>query len=50
MYVSNPRNADFDDLRFYGGQRFIAGRIMYGINDDTVEILNTGLIVDIYTN
>ena len=50
MYVSNPRNADFDELLFYGDQRLISGRRIYCINDDIIERLNNGSIVDIHMN
>ena len=50
MYVSNPWNADFNDLSFYGDQRLITGLQIYCVNYDIVEWLNIGSIVDIYTN
>ena len=50
MYVSNLRNAKFDDLPFDGYQRLISGGQMYCVNDDIVERLKNGLIIDIYTN
>ena len=50
MYVSNPQNSDFNDLTFDGDQRLITGRQIYFVNDDIVERLNNGFIVDIYTN
>ena len=49
MCVSNPQIFDFDDLPFYGDQRLINGQQIYLINDDIVERLNNGLIVDVYT-
>ena len=36
MCVSNPQNANFDYLPFYGDQGLIAGRRIYCVNDDTV--------------
>ena len=50
MYVRNPWNANFDDLNFDGDQRLINRRQIYRINDDIVEILNNGPIVDVYMN
>ena len=50
MYGSNPRNDDLDDLHFDGGQRLITRRTIYRVNDDTIERLNNGLIVDVYKN
>ena len=48
MYVSNTRNANFDDLLFYGDQRLISGRQIYRVNDDIVEKLKNYSIIDIY--
>ena len=50
MYVSNPQNAYFHYLPLYFNQRLITGQQIYLVNDDIVESLNNGLIVDIYTN
>ena len=50
MCVSNPPNANFGDLPFDGDQRFITRRQIYCINEYIVEILNNGLIVDVYMN
>ena len=50
MYESNPQNADFDDLPLDGDQRLITRQNIYRIHDDIIEILNNGLIVDIYMN
>ena len=50
MYVINPRNADFDDLTFDSDENLITRRRIYSINDDIVERLNNGLIVNVYTN
>ena len=50
MYVSNPQNSDFGDLTFYVYQRLIVGRQIYSVNDDIVERLENGLIVDVYMN
>ena len=50
MYVSNPRKADFYDLHFDCDQRFIYGYQMYSVNDDIVERLNNGSIIDVYKN
>ena len=50
MYVNNPLNVDFDHLPFYGDKSSITGRIIYCVNDDIVEMLNNGSIIDVYTN
>ena len=50
MYVSNTLNGDFDELLFDGDERLITRRRIYFINDDIVERLNNGSIVDVYTN
>ena len=50
MYVSNHRNANYNDLTFDVYQVLITRRQIYRINDDIVEILNKGSIVDVYTN
>ena len=50
IYVSNPQNDDFDDFPFDGDKMLINRRKIYRINDDIVEMLNNGLIVDVYTN
>ena len=50
MYVSNPQNENFDDLPFDGDQMLITRWRMYGVNDDIVERLKNGSIVDVYTN
>ena len=48
MYVSDPWNANFDDLTFDCDQRLIARWKKYAVNDYIVEILNNGSIVDVY--
>ena len=50
MYVSNPRDANFDDLIFDGNERLITRWKIYYINDDIVDRLKNGSIVDVYTN
>ena len=50
MYKSNPQNADFDDLPFDGDERLITILQINFINDDTIERLNNGLLVEVYTN
>ena len=50
MCVSNPWNANFDELPFYGNKMFITRRHIYCINDDILEMLNNDYIVDVYTN
>ena len=50
MHISNHQNSDFNDLHFDGDQRLITRVRMYSINDDIVESLNNGSIVDIYRN
>ena len=50
MYVSNHQNEDCDDLPFDGDQKLINRQLIYCINDDIVERLNNGLIVEVYTN
>ena len=50
MYVSNPQNSDFGYLPFDGDQRLITGQRIYLVNDDIVERLENGLIVDVYMN
>ena len=40
MCVGNPRNADFDDLPFYGDQGIITRWRRYCTNCDVVESLN----------
>ena len=50
MYKSNPQNSDFDDLPFDGDERLITRWQINRINDDVIERLNNGLIVDVYTN
>ena len=48
MYVSNPRNVYFDELPLDDNQSLITGRRIYCIKDDIVDMLNNGLIIDIY--
>ena len=50
MYVSNPQNADFGDLRFDFGQRLITRQWIYCINGDIIERLSNAFVVDVYTN
>ena len=50
MYVSKPQNSDFDDLPLNGDQNLINIHIIYHINDDIIEGLNNGFIVDVNTN
>ena len=50
MYVSKPQNSDVDDLPFNGDQNLITIQRIYYINDDIIERLNNGLIVDVNTN
>ena len=50
MYESNPQNANLNGFPFYGDEILITRQRIYRINDDIVEMLNTGSIVDIYTN
>ena len=50
MYVSNPRNFFFDYFPFYGDQRLISGQLIYCANDDIIERLNNGLVIDTYRN
>ena len=50
MYVSNHQNEDFDDLPFDCDQRLITVWRIYHLNDDIVEMLNNGLIVEVYMN
>ena len=50
MYVSNPRNDNFDDLTFYCEKSLITGRQIYSVNDDNLESLNNGSIFGVYTN
>ena len=45
IYKSNPWNADFYDLPFGGGERFIVRRLIYRINDDIIFRFNNGSIV-----
>ena len=49
MYASNPWNAGFGYFNFGGDERFIT-KYIYCINDDIIEMLNNGLIVDVYAN
>ena len=48
--VSNPLNADVDDLPFYCYQRLITILKIYWINDNIVKSLNNSLIVGVYMN
>ena len=50
MYVSNPLNSDSDGLNLYGDKMLIDIRWIYFVNDDIIEKLKNGLIVDIYMN
>ena len=50
MYVTNDRNANFDDLTFDGDESFITRQQIYRVHDDTAEMLNNGSIVDVYEN
>ena len=50
MYVSNPQNVDFDDLPFYDDQMLITRRQIYSVNDDIIERLINGSIVEGYRN
>ena len=45
MYVSNPWNANFDDLPFNGDERLVTKQQIYRINDDIIKRLNNGSIV-----
>ena len=45
IYESNPRNANFDYLPFYGDKILISRRRIYHINDDIVFRLKNGSIV-----
>ena len=42
IYESNPWNADFDDLPFYGDKGLITRWLIYPINDNIVFGLNNG--------
>ena len=46
----NPQNSNFDDLPIDCDQRLITRRQIYCINYNFVEMLNNGLIVDVYKN
>ena len=48
--VHNPQNNNFYYLPFDDDQRLITRQQTYRINDDIVESLNNGLIIDVYTN
>ena len=50
MNEINPRNPDFYYLPFDGYQRLITRHQICHVNDDIVEMLNNGPIVDIYMN
>ena len=50
MYVCNPQNAYFYYLPFNGDQRLIYERRIYRVNDDIVERLNSGSIIEVYAN
>ena len=50
IYISNFQSANFYDLPFDVDQRLITRQQIYLINDDIVERLNNGFIVDVYTN
>ena len=50
MYESNARNANFNFLPFDGDQSLITRQLIYFINDDIIERLNNGLIIDVYMN
>ena len=49
MCVSNPQNANFDDLHFDGDEKLITRQKKYPINDDIIERLKNVWIVDLYT-
>ena len=46
--VSNPQNDDFNDLPFDFDQSLITRRPIYRINDNILERLKNGLIIDVY--
>ena len=50
MYVINPRYYDLSDVPFDDDERLIAKRQIYRINNNSVERLNNGSIVDINMN
>ena len=50
MCVSNPQNANFYHLPFYGDQSLITRKFIDSVNDDVLEMLNNGSIIGIYTN
>ena len=50
MCVSNPQKANFDDLPFDGDQRLITKQWIYCIHYDIIEMLNNGLVIDVYMN
>ena len=49
MYVSDPLNVNLVYLHFNGNQRLITGWLIYHINDDIVESLNNGYVIDVNT-
>ena len=49
MHVSNTQNPDLYYLSIYSNQSLINGWQIYHVNDDIVERLNYGFIVDLYT-
>ena len=50
IYISNHLNSDLDDLPFDVDQKLITRKLIYLINDDILESLNNGSIVDVYAN
>ena len=50
MCVRNPQNENFSELHFYCGKMLINIQQIYCKNDDIVERLNNGSIVDICMN
>ena len=50
MYVINPWYYDLSDVPFDDDERLIAKRQIYRINNNSVERLNNGSIVDINMN
>ena len=50
MYKNNPRNDDLDTLTLDGDESLITRQKVYSINDNIVESLNNGLIVDVCKN
>ena len=50
MCVSNTQNSDLDYLPFDGDKMLITKWWIYCIDGDIIEILNNGLIIDVYIN